>query len=376
MPIALDRSPDAPHLHVQVAAILKKRILNGTWNSGSSIPSEKELCAEFDVARGTIRQALASLEAEGYLSREQGRGTFVQWQGALANARRSQRLAFVVPYVRDSSVPTILVGFQQVAEQANYSVIFSHVNNDLQQQERVIQKLVDEDIAGIALYPINSEYIPIIDRLQQSRFPLVLIDRYIRTLSTDYVMTDHFGGAIRGTHYLYSLGHTRVGFVTWLSPAVSMEHRLLGYTQAVIERGCAPDEAMICRVEGYPVVDRKPLMKYLSDPNRPTALLAANDQIAIAIYRAAAALGLSIPDDLSVLGFDDLDVSAHLDPPLSTIAQPFQHIGRMAAEVLLRRLNGEYGSLEQLALQPSLVLRGSCRALASEPSTAHPAVAL
>ena len=66
MSIMLDRSPDAPHLHIQVAAILKKRILNGTWSSGSSIPSEKELCAEFDVARGTIRQALASLEAEGY----------------------------------------------------------------------------------------------------------------------------------------------------------------------------------------------------------------------------------------------------------------------------------------------------------------------
>ncbi len=375
MSIMLDRSPDAPHLHIQVAAILKKRILNGTWSSGSSIPSEKELCAEFDVARGTIRQALASLEAEGYLSREQGRGTFVQWQKSLANMRRSQRLAFVVPYVRDSSVPTILVGFQQVAEQANYSVIFSHVNNDIQQQERVIQKLVDEDIAGIALYPINSEYIPVVERLQQAHFPLVLIDRYLRTLSTDYVMTDHFGGAIRGTHYLYSLGHTRVGFVTWLSPAVSMEHRLLGYTQAVIERGYAPEESMICRVEGYPVVDRKPLLKYLSEPNRPTALLAANDQIAIAVYRAATSLGLSIPDDLSVLGFDDLDVSAHLDPPLSTIAQPFEQIGRTAAELLLRRLSGEHGSPEQLALQPSLVLRGSCRMLTSEQDVA-PLVAL
>ncbi|MCK6576874.1 MAG: GntR family transcriptional regulator [Anaerolineae bacterium] len=370
MPILLDRTPDAPHLHVQVAAILKKRIHNGTWSSGSSIPSEKELCAEFDVARGTVRQALASLEAEGYLSREQGRGTFVQWREFSANRSRSQRLAFVVPYVRDSSVPTILVGFQQVAEQANYSVIFNHVNNDLQQQERVVLKLIDENVAGIALYPINSETLPIIENLYNARFPLVLIDRYVRTFSTDYVMTDHFGGAIRGTHYLFNLGHTRVGFVTWLSPAVSMEHRFLGYSQAVAERGLRLSDRLICRVEGYPMIDRTPLNEYLSGPDRPTAVFAANDQIAIAVYRAATSLGLSIPDDLSVLGFDDLDVSAHLDPPLTTIAQPFMQIGRTAAELLLRRISGERGNLEQLALQAAFSLRESCRALISEESTA------
>jgi LacI family transcriptional regulator len=179
----------------------------------------------------------------------------------------------------------------------------------------------------------------------------VLIDRYLRTFSTDYVMTDHFGGAIRGTHYLYNLGHSRVGFVTWLSPAVSMEHRFLGYRQAVAERGLELDERLISRVEGYPMVDRTPLHEYLSGPDRPTAVFAANDQIAIAVYRAATSLGLANPYDLSVLGFDDLDVSAHLDPPLTTIAQPFLKIGRTAAELLLRRINGEQGNIEQYALQ-------------------------
>jgi GntR family transcriptional regulator of arabinose operon len=361
MTIRLDRSPDAPHLHIQVAAILKERIHSGTWPNGSTIPSEKELCAEFDVARGTVRQALQSLETEGYLRREQGRGTFVDWNEYSAGRNRSQRLAFVVPYVRDSSVPTILVGFQQVAEQANYSVIFNHFNNDLQQQERVIRKLVDENIAGIALYPINSENIALIETLNSAGYPIVLIDRYLRTLSTDYVMTDHFGGAIRGTHYLVNQGHTRVGFVTWLSPAVSMEHRFLGYTQALNERGIPLEDRLICRVEGYPVIDLTPLREYLSGPDRPTAVFAANDQIAIGLYRAAASLGLSIPRDLSVLGFDNLDVSAHLDPPLTTMSQPFLQIGQTAADLLLRRVNGERGHFEQIALQATLVIRESCQ---------------
>lgn len=363
MPVTLDRSPNSAHLHIQVAEILKQRIVDGTWSNGSSIPSEKELCAEFDVARGTVRQALANLEAEGYLSREQGRGTFVHWKEFSTNRSRSQRLAFIVPYVRDSSVPTILVGFQQVAEQANYSVIFNHVNNDLQQQERVIHKLIDENVAGIALYPITSEYIEIVENLNNARFPIVLIDRYLRTVSTDYVMTDHFGGAIRATHYLFSLGHTRVGFATWLSPAVSMEHRFLGYSQALAERGVPLDNRLICRVEGYPMIDQTPMEAFLSGPDRPTAVFAANDRIAITLYRAAATVGLSVPGDLSVIGFDDLDVSAHLEPPLTTMAQPFLKIGRTAAELLLRRINGEQGNFEQIALEATFTVRESCHAL-------------
>jgi DNA-binding LacI/PurR family transcriptional regulator len=371
MPILLDRSKntDAPHLHIQVAAILKERIESGLWPNGTGLPSEKELCAEFDVARGTIRQALQTLEREGYLRREQGRGTFVQLSAAVTPDRTpSRRLAFIVPYVRDSSVPSILIGFQQVAEQANFSVIFNHVNNDLKQQERVIRKLIAENVAGIALYPVDSENLSlaVLDSLHQAGIPIVLIDRYLRSAATDYVMADHFGGAIRGTHYLFEQGHRRVGFISWLSPAVSMEHRYLGYKQALAERDVPLDERLICYVEGYPVFDYSQLAAYLSGPERPTAVFSANDQIAIALYRAAASVGLSIPGDLAVLGFDNLDVSPHLDPPLTTLAQPFTQIGQVAAELLLRRLQGEQGHCQQITLPAQLIIRESCRRLMPE----------
>lgn len=362
MSILLDKtSPDAPPLHVQVAAILKERIQSGIWPNGSSLPSEKELCAEFGVARGTVRQALQTLEKDGYLRREQGRGTFVKLNDYTGDKLPSKRLAFIVPYVRDSSVPTVLIGFQQVAEQENFSVIFNHVNNDSQQQERVIRKLIGENVAGIALYPVDSENMPLIENLSRSRFPIVLIDRYLRGVSSDYVMTDHFGGAIRGTHYLLNQGHRRVGFVTWLSPAVSMEHRYLGYSQALAERGVELDDRLICRVEGYPMIDLTPLRDYLSGSDRPTAVFAANDQIAIALYRAAASVGLSIPDDLSILGFDNLDVTSHLEPPLTTLAQPFLRIGQTAAQLLLRRIAGENGYFDQITLPAELMVRNSCR---------------
>jgi len=359
----LERGADAQPLYIQVANIIKERIENGTWRDGDSIPPEKALCAEFDIARGTLRQALQLLKAEGYLRREQGRGTFIKLSTANSNqpdSARTRHLAFVVPYVRDSSVSTILLGFEKMAEKAGYSVIFNHVNNDPQQQAEVVQKLVRQGVMGIALYPVDSEHIGPIERLVTSGFPIVLVDRYLKNLSTDYVMSDHFGGAIRGVHYLVNQGHERVGFVTWISPAVSMEHRKLGYLQAMRERGIEPENDLICQVQGYPTIDLTPLRDYLSSENRPTAIFAANDQIAIALYRAAALVGLSIPNDLTVLGFDNLDLTPHLDPPLTTIAQPFSKIGQVAVELLLNRIRGEAGYLQQATLAPELIVRKSC----------------
>jgi GntR family transcriptional regulator of arabinose operon len=362
MPTILQRDANAQPLHTQVATILKERILTGTWRDGENIPTEKALSVEFDVARGTVRQALQKLEAEGYLRREQGRGTFVRLakhSNGTNKASAAQRLAFVVPYVRDSSVSTMLIGFQQVAEQAGYVVIFNHVNNDLAQQEQVIQKLLRDDIAGIALYPVDSDHIAPIDQILPTGFPIVLIDRYLKGLSTDYVTSDHFGGAVRAVHYLIDQGHTQVGFVTWLSPATSMEHRHVGYLQALRERGIQQDASLVCYVEGYPTVDLTPLRAYLSSPNRPNAVLAANDQIAIALYRAAAAIGLSVPDDLAIVGFDNLDISEHLDPPLTTIAQPFLKIGQTAAELLIKRIQGDTQYLRQITIAPDLIVRAS-----------------
>lgn len=362
MPTILQRNSNTQPLHAQVAAILKERIISGVWRNGDNIPTEKELCAEFDVARGTVRQALQKLESEGYLRREQGRGTFVRLgePGAIQEKTPAKRLAFIVPYVRDSSVSTILIGFQQVAEQADYVVIFNHVNNDVHQQEQVINKHLREGIAGIALYPVDSDHISPVDRVVQSDVPIVMIDRYLKGLSTDYVTSDHFGGALRSVHFLLDQGHERVGFVTWLSPATSMEHRYLGYAQALRERGIEPDPALICHVEGYPTVDLTPLEAYLSASYRPTAIFAANDQIAIALYRAAAAVGLSVPEDLAIIGFDNLDISAHVDPPLTTVAQPFLKIGQVAAEVLIRRVEGDHQYLRQITIAPELVVRESC----------------
>jgi len=359
----LQRDDQSPPLHVQLANIFKNKIANDEWKNGSLIPTEKELCAQFDVARGTVRQALQTLEADGFLRREQGRGTFVTFgSAALPSKPARERVAFIVPYVRDSSVLAMLTGFQKAAEHENFSVAFHHVNNDAHQQSKVIHDLHREGIAGMAIYPVDSEVIKPLAQLVSTGVPIVLIDRYLKNITTDYVMSDHFGGAIAGVRYLLDQGHQRIGFITWLSPAVSMEHRFLGYQQVLRERNIEPEAGWICHVAGYPTIDLSPLRAYLSSPDRPTAVFAANDQIAIALYRAAASIGLNVPHDLSIVGFDNLDIAEQLTPPLTTIAQSFQEIGEKAMEVLLKRISGDNGPYYQMTVSPRLIIRSSVQA--------------
>src|ERR1043165_1451387 len=170
---SLDNGKAAEPKYIQVANIIRQNILDGTWREGDAIPPEKILCSRFNIARGTMRQALQLLENEGYLVREQGRGTFIRLVEQRTNNGTNRHLAFVVPYIRDSSVSTILLGFQQVAEEAGFSVVFNHVNNDLQQQQDVVQKLVQQGVMGIALYPVDSESFTGIDKLVNASYPIV-----------------------------------------------------------------------------------------------------------------------------------------------------------------------------------------------------------
>lgn len=356
----LQRDGGVP-LYLQVADILKKRIFDGDAPTGSSLPAEPELCAQFNVARGTIRQALGKLEAEGFIRREQGRGTFVAWgeHSTAGQELASAQIAFVVPYVRDSFVSTILLGVERAASEHTLSVTFKHVENSRDRQADVLNELIEQRLAGVLLYPVNSEPDPAIDALLAARFPLVLVDRYVRGVRADYVMSDHFGGALRATQHLIELGHRQIGFVSWRDPAISLEHRAAGYERALTEMGLDPDPALRLEVEGYPRVEPAPLRDFLTHHEAMTALVAANDQIALAAYRAARQLGIDIPADLALVGFDNLDVTQHLDVPLTTVEQPAFAIGHSAVTALLQRIEQPTAPPQQIILPTTLIVRAS-----------------
>ncbi len=358
----VNRAGEGP-LHLQIYDSLRQRILDGEWRLGDALPAEPALGETYGVARGTLRQALAALEASGYISRQRGRGTFVTWNGGSPRPARaaSGQIGFVVPYVRDSYVTTILLGVERAASERGLSVTFKHVDNSLEKQGTVVQELVSQGAAGIIVYPVDSIHASPLDDLIRTGYPIVLVDRYLRGVPSDYVISDHFGGALRVTQHLARLGHHHIGFVTWADPAISMEHRFAGYQRALAEANLPADPALILEVASYPTIDRAALTDYLlRKADAMSAVFAANDQIALAIYEVARRAGIPIPEALAVVGFDDLEFTAHLDVPLTTVAQSAFTIGEQAVEALLRRLRGEVIGWQQIILPTRLVIRESC----------------
>lgn len=361
----LQRDSSVP-LYLQLTNILRQRITEGDWRqTGFQLPTEPELCQEFDVARGTVRQALSRLEQEGFLRRERGRGTFVdprrRQPGGRGDVARKQ-IGLVVPYVRDSFMTNILLGVERTATDRGLSVMFKHVENDPTEQKLQLQEMAARRVAGTILYPTDSTHMESVADLIAAGLPIVLIDRYMRRTPSDYVMADHFGGALQATQHLLSLGHTRIGFVSWDDNAISMEHRAAGYRQAMQEAGLNCDPVLCCEVVSYPEIPLEPLCTYLAHEARPTAVFAANDQIALAVYRAARELGLHVPDDLALVGFGDIDLVAHLDVPLTTVELPTYEIGAQAMKMLLRRINHNPENWQRMILPTELVIRQSCGA--------------
>lgn len=358
----LERDSSIP-LYMQVAEILTQRILNGDYPSGSSLPAEADLCAEFGIARGTVRQALSKLENEGFVRREQGRGTFVTWgQGHGGNRLTSNQIGLVVPYVRDSFVSTILLGAERAATEHDLSMTFKHAANDPDRQDEVLQELAEQRLAGIVLYPVNSMRSERVRQLLGMGFPVVLIDRYLPGTGADYVMSDHFYGALRATQHLLELGHRRIGLVSWRDPAISLEHRAAGYRQALTEMGLPYDPDLVCVVEGYPSIDLGPLCHFLDRRTGVSAVFAVNDQIALAVYKAARQLGIRIPEDLALVGFDNLDFTMHLDVPLTTVEQPAFELGQQAVRALIQRIENPATEPQRIILPTRLIVRRSCGA--------------
>jgi DNA-binding LacI/PurR family transcriptional regulator len=354
-------------LHAQLSASLRDQIRSGSLRPGEQLPTEHVLATEHGVSRGTVRQAMDTLVREGYVERVQGRGSFVRALPPEAPQPSGRRIGLVLPYMRDQFMLDIIVGVEHAVKARGYQVSFAYADERLEQEARDIARLRADGVAGLIIFPVsNVRYDESIWELRAARVPLVLVDRYFPDLDTDYVIADNAGGTYRATEHLIILGHTRIAFAYPTNVGLhttSVNDRFVGYQQALADYGLPFDEQLVWRRPHSSDLD--PAIWYgerMRDRTPPTATVAMNDNEALALLRGAQLCSLRVPEDLAVVGFDDLPHVAHLHPALTTVAQARQDIGLHAGMLLINRIEGYDGPPRRIKLPTSLVVRESCGA--------------
>jgi GntR family transcriptional regulator of arabinose operon len=361
-----------PPAHRRISDEIAARIESGHYATGARLPSEPRLAAEFGVSRGTLRQGLASLRQGGYLDSTPGRGTFVRGPRPRVLESRRRVVGLIVPSVTRPALPNVLMAIEDELHRRGYSLLVGTSGNTLEQEKGRVQRILGEGVSGLIVLPIDGRPDPVLYRqLLDDGFPLVLIDRHIMGLSIDAVLPDNVGGAFVAVSHLIELGHRRIAFISSDNvTTTSLLERLQGYQQALRASDIPVEpELIFTRLPAVPPAgtdedqiiqsNARRIARFLSSRPLPTAVFALHDRIAISVLEASAELGLRVPEDLAIVGFDDDPLAQKLRVPLTTIAQPRDQIGRTAARIIADRIEGRRTDTARIVLPTELVVRQS-----------------
>ncbi len=329
--------------------------------------SIKDIARAAGVSHSTVSRALADSPLVKEQTRERIK-QLAQEMGytphALARSlvtRRTQTVGVVVTTIADPFVSEIVRGLEETGQNHGYTIILCNSNAEPRRELAAVKALREKRVDGIIVTAsrIGDLYLPL---LEDFGVPIVLINnqqtgQYVYSIGTDDVR----GGQI-ATEYLLSLGHTRIAYIASPNNVNSSQARMNGYRAALESRGIAFDPALVAEGDGRPAAAMHAVEHLFARGVRPTAIFCYNDMTAIGAMRALKQMGLRVPEDISIVGYDDIPIVEYLNPPLTTIRQRKYDMGCMAMDMLLRLLNGAT-DVQDITIEPTLVIRES----ASEP---------
>ena len=270
-------------------------------------------------------------------------------------SRRTDTLGLILTDISNPFWTTVARGVEDAASDAGFNVILCNTDESEVEQDKYLHVLVQKQVDGVLLVPARSAVEPI-KFIQSQNTSVVVLDRRIPNSQTDAVRCDSEGGAYQLTCLLLSLGHRRIAMLSGPRGVSTSEDRVTGYRRALAEAGVEVDAAQVCYGEfslesGYDMT-----VQVLARTPRPSALFAGNNFIAIGALRALRDAGLRVPEDLALVGFDDLPTDLVVDPFITVAAQPAYEMGRQATELLLARLSEEAPAAYQEIVLPTVIV--------------------
>lgn len=274
--------------------------------------------------------------------------------------QRSSIIGLIISDIQNPFFTAIVRAVEDVAQQRGYSVILCNSDEDVEKELTYIQLMLAEQVSGMIVSPTASNN-EVYRRLVERRVPVVAIDRRADDVPMDMVVGDNVSAAHQLVSHLIENGYRRIGAVLGIPEASTGAERYQGYQEALLEHGLplAPElvrSGMPRSQNGYELT-----LELLGQTLRPDAIFTGNNLLTIGALRAIHELGLRIPDDIAVAGFDELDWMFLVKPALTVVMQPTYEMGRQAAELLLARIDDPERPPQQVVLQPTIKVRESSR---------------
>jgi LacI family transcriptional regulator len=280
--------------------------------------------------------------------------------------KRTHTLAMLVTDITNPFWTTVVRGAEDAANEAGFTVILCNTDESASKQDAYLQVLLQRRVDGILFAPVQSEPDPV-ERVQKQNVPIVVLDRRVPGAEVDVVRGDSEGGAYRLVRYLLELGHRRIAALSGPKTVSTSVERVIGYRRALREAGLDADAEWVRYGQFTQRSGYEATTEALSAHPRPTAIFATNNFIAVGALRALRAAGLRVPEDVSLVSFDDLASVVLIDPFLTVADQPAYQMGQQAAELLIARLSDPaVDGVQEIVLPTRIIVRRSCRPVEGE----------
>lgn len=335
-------------------------------SNGQKKATVKDVSQVAGVSTATVSRVLAGFEEVSDETRqrvlEAARALNYQPNRNARNLRKNttSKIGVIISDIQNPFFGSIVRGIEKVTIKDDYTLILGNSDEDSEREKKLIAMLLEEGVAGVIIVPTNADaesYRPLFG----SHTPFLVIDRRLPLPALDMVLVNGAAGAEMAVDYLVSLGHRKIGYVGGLKHLSVMHEREQGYLAALQKHNLPLVPDYLRQGNNRQDGGQAAVCELLALPKPPTAILIANNLMTLGGLQAIHESGMRIPDQVSLVGFDDMDWAPSLRPPLTVVAQPAYEMGETAASILLERIRDPEQPPRTVVLDTRLIVRASCR---------------
>lgn len=353
------------HKYEKLKNYIIETIKNEKLEYGAKIQTENELSVNFNVSRHTVRKAIGALVNEGWLYREQGKGTFVG-NKEINKTKKTKVIGVITTFMNDYIFPSIIRGIESVLSEKGYSIVLACTYNQHEKERISLDSMKLQNVDGLIMEPTKSALpnpnIDIYNEIMSSGIPVLFINGFNRDVECNYVVEDDFLAGYLATKHLIDLGHKSICGLFKIDD-VQGHYRFSGFHKAHIEAGLTFQDSNVIWFstdEIKSLTNDTKMQKLDKIISECTAVVCYNDQIAIEIMGAIKSKGLKIPDDISVVSFDDSQLALISEVKLTTVAHPKEKLGEEAAKSIVEMVENKAKGYK-VKMKPELMVRESTK---------------